>query len=95
MLQQVTVGDNTCCGVGPNKKLAKRNAAEQMLQQLGYSRPGPQPVKPALKTGEPVPAGSSGSALDKKVTFLEPSDPCYGKKNYFLFHAFVDVRIRL
>lgn len=37
--------------MGQNKKLAKRNAAEGMLQLLGYSRPAPQPAKPAIKTG--------------------------------------------
>lgn len=65
-VMQVTVGDQSCTGVGPNKKLAKRNAAEAMLQQLGYSRPAPQPTKPAIKTGETSPLGG-----DKKVTFME------------------------
>lgn len=62
---QVVVGDQMCTGVGPNKKLAKRNAAEAMLQQLGYSRPAPQPGKSSIKMGEGSPAA------DKKVTFLE------------------------
>ena len=42
--------DKTCTGVGPNKKLAKRHAAEQMLTLLGYNKPSPQPTKPAIKT---------------------------------------------
>ena len=46
------VGDQKCTGVGPNKKLAKRSAAEAMLQLLGYSRPSPQPAKPAIKSGD-------------------------------------------
>jgi len=64
-VMQVAVGDNICNGVGPNKKLAKRNAAEAMLQLLGYSRPAPQPSKPAIKS---EPSQSSG---EKKVTFME------------------------
>ncbi len=65
---QVQVGEQTCTGVGPNKKLAKRNAAEAMLQLLGYSRPSPQPSKPAIKSGVdggPILTG------DKKVTFID------------------------
>jgi hypothetical protein len=46
----VSVEDQTCTGVGPNKKLAKRHAAEAMLQLLGYSRPSPQPSKPSIKS---------------------------------------------
>ncbi len=49
---QVQVGEHRCTGVGPNKKLAKRSAAEAMLQLLGYSRPAPQPVKPAIKSAD-------------------------------------------
>lgn len=54
---QVHVGDHVTQGVGPSKKLAKRSAAEAMLQLLGYSRPTPQPVKPAIKTGGEVREG--------------------------------------
>jgi len=32
----VTVGTCTAKGSGPNKKLAKRAAAEALLQELGY-----------------------------------------------------------
>ena len=46
---QVQIEDKTCTGVGPNKKLAKRHAAEQMLTLLGYNKPSPQPTKPAIK----------------------------------------------
>lgn len=74
---QVTVGDQSCTGVGPNKKLAKRTAAEQMLQLLGYSRPSPQPQKPAIKSADSSNAASTSSS-DKKVTFLDP-DSTNGK----------------
>ncbi|XP_064597093.1 double-stranded RNA-binding protein Staufen homolog isoform X2 [Liolophura sinensis] len=68
-VMQVCVEDKTCTGVGPNKKLAKRNAAEEMLQLLGFSRPSPQPSKPALKSGI-----SDFASGDKKVTFSDPED---------------------
>ncbi|KAG7160188.1 Double-stranded RNA-binding protein Staufen-like 1 [Homarus americanus] len=51
-IMQVTVGSQSAQGSGPNKKLAKRAAAENMLQLLGYSRPQPQPGKPAIKTDD-------------------------------------------
>lgn len=47
-----------CCegvaltGVGPNKKLAKRAAAEAMLRHIGYIKPMPQPGKSLLKKKE-------------------------------------------
>lgn len=52
---QVTVCGQTAEGMGPSKKVAKRNAAEKMLELLGYKVPQPQPPKPALKTDEKVP----------------------------------------
>ena len=51
---QVMVDDQTCTGVGPNKKLAKRHAAEAMLLHLGYNKPSPQPAKPAIKSATEV-----------------------------------------
>lgn len=35
-LIQVKVNNEVATGAGPNKKVAKRNAAEAMLLQLGY-----------------------------------------------------------
>jgi hypothetical protein len=37
----VTVGICTAKGSGPNKKLAKKAAAEALLQELGYSQKPP------------------------------------------------------
>jgi len=79
MFIQVTVGDSVCTGVGSNKKLAKRVAAEQMLIMLGYSLTPPPPAKPALKSSteslSSADATSAVSALaagsDKHVTFAE------------------------
>uniref|UniRef100_A0A915KTW8 DRBM domain-containing protein n=1 Tax=Romanomermis culicivorax TaxID=13658 RepID=A0A915KTW8_ROMCU len=46
---QVEVNSVTCRANGPNKKLAKRTAAEMMLEKLGYNKPLPLPGKPVLK----------------------------------------------
>lgn len=40
---EVSVGEYSFNGTGPNKKLAKRNAAEGLLQEMGYSTPTTQP----------------------------------------------------
>ncbi|XP_075439521.1 double-stranded RNA-binding protein Staufen homolog 2 isoform X5 [Ascaphus truei] len=48
---KVKVGDQTATGTGPNKKTAKRNAAEAMLLQLGYKASSPVEDKP-VKPGE-------------------------------------------
>ncbi|XP_069672127.1 double-stranded RNA-binding protein Staufen homolog 2 isoform X2 [Periplaneta americana] len=66
-VMEVSIGQHSCTGTGPNKKLAKRAAAEGLLQLLGYSRPSAQPAKPSIKTGD------TNQDMDKsrKVTFLE------------------------
>jgi double-stranded RNA-binding protein Staufen len=74
---QVTVGDNVCTGVGPNKKLAKRSAAEQMLQLLGFSLLAPQPPKPAIRSTSSEDCGTAALPTvvgpnDKKVKFVDP-----------------------
>ncbi len=55
-LTQVSVTGQNAEGMGPSKKVAKRNAAEKMLELLGFKVPQPQPPKPALKTDEKVSA---------------------------------------
>lgn len=86
VILKVTVGEKICSGSGPNKKLAKRNAAEQMLQLLGYSRPSPQPTKPAIKMAESnVMVGAGG---DKKVTFVDQDQAqSQGGNLPYIFHA--------
>ncbi|XP_016374478.1 double-stranded RNA-binding protein Staufen homolog 1-like [Sinocyclocheilus rhinocerous] len=69
-LIQVSVGGQNAEGMGPSKKVAKRNAAEKMLELLGFKVPQPQPPKPALKTDEKAPAKKPGDG--RKVTFFEP-----------------------
>ncbi|XP_003973368.1 double-stranded RNA-binding protein Staufen homolog 1 isoform X2 [Takifugu rubripes] len=69
-VMQVTVNGQSAEGMGPSKKVAKRNAAEKMLELLGYKVPQPQPPKPALKTEEKTPVKKPGDG--RKVTFFEP-----------------------
>ncbi|KAL0978140.1 hypothetical protein UPYG_G00166650 [Umbra pygmaea] len=69
-IMQVTVCGQCAEGMGPSKKVAKRNAAEKMLELLGFKVPQPQPPKPALKTDEKVPLKKNGDG--RKVTFFEP-----------------------
>lgn len=46
---EVTCGERYCTGSGPNKRLAKRAAAEAMLAEIGYVKPLPTPGKSLLK----------------------------------------------
>ncbi|KAK9504760.1 hypothetical protein O3M35_008951 [Rhynocoris fuscipes] len=48
-IMEVKMGEHSFVGSGPNKKIAKRNAAEGLLQQLGYSSPT------VSRTGHPLP----------------------------------------
>uniref|UniRef100_A0A8C3FHB4 Double-stranded RNA-binding protein Staufen homolog 2 n=1 Tax=Chrysemys picta bellii TaxID=8478 RepID=A0A8C3FHB4_CHRPI len=51
---KVKIGSEVTTGTGPNKKIAKRNAAEAMLLQLGYKASTPlqdQPEKPGENKG--------------------------------------------
>merc|ERR1712012_857952 len=68
-VMQVSVGHQSTTGTGPNKKLAKRAAAESLLQLLGYSRPSVsiQPGKSAIKTGTEADKLEKG----KKLTFVD------------------------
>lgn len=75
-VMQVAVGQQSATGSGPNKKLAKRAAAEALLQMLGYSRPGPQPGKPSLRS-----PGEGSGEKGRKLTFVDevsaPGAPCH------------------
>ncbi|XP_077866790.1 double-stranded RNA-binding protein Staufen homolog 2-like [Saccoglossus kowalevskii] len=71
-IMQVTIGSNQCTGIGPNKKMAKRAAAEAMLQLLGYRSTPPLPNKSALKTeGGETPSSEEKSTNGRKVTFAD------------------------
>ncbi|XP_078092665.1 double-stranded RNA-binding protein Staufen homolog 1 isoform X8 [Mustelus asterias] len=69
-VMRVKVGGQVGEGMGPNKKVAKRNAAEKMLELLGFKVPQPQPPKPALKTEEKPTV--KDPVKGRKVTFFEP-----------------------
>ena len=75
----MTVGSEKGTGSGPNKKLAKRAAAENVLLAMGYAKPAPQPAKSAIKSvgsddddrdGEEE--GGGGSDKGKKVRLPRP-----------------------
>ena len=72
---QVKVGKHTAEGMGTNKKVAKRNAAENMLEILGFKVPQAQPTKPALKSEDKVTLRVSVSLFSIcKRTFSHPGD---------------------
>lgn len=66
---EASVNGHVSTGTGPNKKVAKRNAAEALLLLLGYTNnPAPQSVpKPALKVEKEV----EPVEKTRKVTFME------------------------
>ncbi|XP_011298017.1 double-stranded RNA-binding protein Staufen homolog 2 isoform X2 [Fopius arisanus] len=68
-LMEVSIGQHSAQGIGPNKKLGKRAAAEALLTQLGYSKPQAQPSKPSIKTADSE--NSTSESKPRKVTFLE------------------------
>ena len=78
-LMEVTIGQYSAQGIGANKKLGKRAAAEALLTQLGYSKPAQaQPAKPSIKISSKdsnnVDNGSAAegnSGKSRKVTFRE------------------------
>ncbi|XP_068021994.1 double-stranded RNA-binding protein Staufen homolog 2 isoform X2 [Melanerpes formicivorus] len=65
-VMQVKVGNEITTGTGPNKKIAKRNAAEAMLLQLGYKASTPL-------QDQPEKLGESKSWNGQNVGFPEPT----------------------
>ncbi|XP_075069753.1 double-stranded RNA-binding protein Staufen homolog 2 isoform X3 [Mixophyes fleayi] len=67
-IMQVKIGEETATGTGPNKKTAKRNAAEAMLLQLGYKASTPV-AESSAKQGDLQTWGDQGSgATDQTST---------------------------
>ncbi|BES91831.1 Double-stranded RNA Hypothetical protein motif [Nesidiocoris tenuis] len=65
-VMEVKMGEHSCTGTGSNKKIAKRKAAEGLLQQLGY-------ISPTVnRTGHPLPPQNQPS---NKVRFNEDNKP--------------------
>ncbi|XP_009569202.1 double-stranded RNA-binding protein Staufen homolog 2 isoform X4 [Cuculus canorus] len=77
-VMQVKVGNEITTGTGPNKKIAKRNAAEAMLLQLGYKASTPlqdQPEKLAENkswNGQNVGFPEPTSNTPKGILHLSP-----------------------
>ncbi|XP_075682234.1 double-stranded RNA-binding protein Staufen homolog 2 isoform X3 [Rhinoderma darwinii] len=76
-IMQVKVGEETATGTGPNKKTAKRNAAEAMLLQLGYKASTPVAESTAKQGevqawGDQSPAASDQSSTPKGILHLTP-----------------------
>ncbi|XP_040210364.1 double-stranded RNA-binding protein Staufen homolog 2 isoform X5 [Rana temporaria] len=66
-IMQVKVGEQTATGAGPNKKTAKRNAAEAMLLQLGYKASTPV-AESSAKHGEVQGWGDGGSGTSDQTS---------------------------
>jgi hypothetical protein len=89
---QVSIGTSDadkCTGTGTSKRMAKHNAAENMLISLGYLKIS-QP-KPALKSSSSLSVANnndsnakSASLLDKKVKFAETIEDNNLKSNSVL-----------
>uniref|UniRef100_A0A914ECN9 DRBM domain-containing protein n=1 Tax=Acrobeloides nanus TaxID=290746 RepID=A0A914ECN9_9BILA len=59
-------------GTGPNKKLAKRAAAEAMLNEIGYVKPMPQPGKSLLKKKNmPSELASTNTSAQQQAPVME------------------------
>ncbi|NXM67551.1 STAU2 protein, partial [Serilophus lunatus] len=65
-VMQVKIGNDITTGTGPNKKIAKRNAAEAMLLQLGYKASTPL-------QDQPEKLGENKSWNGQNVGFPEPT----------------------
>ncbi|KAM9387923.1 double-stranded RNA-binding protein Staufen homolog 2 isoform 2-T2 [Phaethornis superciliosus] len=65
-VMQVKVGNEITTGTGPNKKIAKRNAAEAMLLQLGYKASTPL-------QDQPEKLGENKNWNGQNVGFTEPT----------------------
>ncbi|OQV19257.1 putative Double-stranded RNA-binding protein Staufen-like protein 1 [Hypsibius exemplaris] len=82
-------GGASATAVGPNKRLAKRFAAENLLHQLGFQVQPPVPLKssirpskpPADKSLPPAPATASAATEDRKVKFDLLHAECDDKAN--------------
>lgn len=70
---EASVNGHSCTGVGPNKKVAKRNAAEALLVELGYNNSAITNVKSTMKLEKESESITAAAISDKgrKVTFVE------------------------
>ncbi|CAG5895895.1 unnamed protein product, partial [Menidia menidia] len=73
-IMQVKVNNEVATGTGPNKKVAKRNAAEAMLLQLGYkaSTVSPSPTEMDNKSWNGQKASFTEATTQKGLLHLSP-----------------------
>nr|CAI5853229.1 unnamed protein product [Callosobruchus analis] len=70
---EASVNGHSCTGVGPNKKIAKRNAAEALLAELGHTTNAPS-NKPCCPKADKEPESNVIQHCNdkgRKVTFVE------------------------
>ncbi|KHN81816.1 Double-stranded RNA-binding protein Staufen -like protein 2 [Toxocara canis] len=63
-----------CEGTGPNKKLAKRAAAEAMLARIGYVKPMPKPGKSLLKKRNEVHENGNSEEAPLEIGIFNPDE---------------------
>ncbi|CAH0561945.1 unnamed protein product [Brassicogethes aeneus] len=68
---EASVNGHSCTGVGPNKKVAKRNAAEALLADLGYSNGASANGTPKSSAKLDEKNGDGNGDKNRKVTFVE------------------------
>ena len=73
---EITCRGITLTGSGPNKKLAKRAAAEAMLEEIGYVKPMPQPGKSLLKKKslDSTSSNGNGSPATVDIGVFDPNE---------------------
>ncbi|XP_063780002.1 double-stranded RNA-binding protein Staufen homolog 2 isoform X10 [Pseudophryne corroboree] len=76
-IMQVKIGEEMATGTGPNKKTAKRNAAEAMLLQLGYKASTPVAESTGKQSdlqtwGEQGSGASDQTSTPKGILHLSP-----------------------
>uniref|UniRef100_A0AC35F229 DRBM domain-containing protein n=1 Tax=Panagrolaimus sp. PS1159 TaxID=55785 RepID=A0AC35F229_9BILA len=74
----------TLTGSGPNKKLAKRAAAEAMLEHIGYVKPMPQPGKSLLKkkSTDSISSSSTGMNTSIEIGIFDPTELLNSDNNF-------------
>lgn len=65
---QATVNGCSCKGTGPNKKVAKRNAAQALLTLLGYPTPNATPQNSTTTSSGGATASHKENAVDMATT---------------------------
>ncbi|GMT34603.1 hypothetical protein PFISCL1PPCAC_25900, partial [Pristionchus fissidentatus] len=71
---QVIVGDLFAEGAGPNKRLAKRAAAECMLETMGVAKRLPEPGKSLLKRRDDDPSCGGGGGAMMSIGVFNPDE---------------------